>query len=65
MQPKRAHMVFRIVSRAMFGLPTETCKELDEQLIDGLMLSRVWLEFIRRQIAEWQLTMHTTLAIAM
>ena len=64
-QPKQPHIILRYISGAMFGLPTAICKELDDQVVDGIMIACVWSTFIERRIADWHMTMHWTFALIM
>ncbi|VDC07562.1 unnamed protein product [Peniophora sp. CBMAI 1063] len=62
-QPKQPRLGLRYLSVFMFGLPNAIRKELDEQVVDGIMIACVWSTFIERRIVEWQTTMNWTFAL--
>ncbi|VDC07555.1 unnamed protein product [Peniophora sp. CBMAI 1063] len=48
----------------LFGLPESIRRQLHEQMVDGLVVERVWSAFISDQTAEWTKVMQWTLALA-
>lgn len=58
-------LTLRCASAVMFGLPHEICVQLDEQLVDGLVIEKVWSELIASQTAEWKTIMQWTFALIM
>lgn len=60
---KRPCFALRCVSLLLFGLPETINKQLDEQLVDGIMIAWVWSAFTGRRVAEWQTSMHWTFAL--
>lgn len=62
-QPKQPPIILRYVSVIMFGFPNAIHKELDEQVVDGIMVACVWSLFIEHRATEWQTTMYWTFAL--
>lgn len=62
-QPKRPSIALRYISVAMFGIPGAIHKELDEQVVDGIMIACVWSTFVENRMAEWKTTMQWTFAL--
>lgn len=64
-QPKQPRLALRCVSVFMFDTPNSIRKELDEQVVDGIMIACVWSTFIEHRMAEWKTTMNWTFALIM
>ncbi|KZV67872.1 hypothetical protein PENSPDRAFT_653691 [Peniophora sp. CONT] len=62
-QNQQPGIVSRCVSAAMIGLPQEIRGQLDEQLVDELVIEKVWSGFIASQSTEWQKLMQWTFAL--
>lgn len=58
-------IVSRCISATMFRMPQDIRGQLDELLVDGLVMERVWSGFIASQTAEWQKMMQWTFALIM
>ena len=51
-----------IASTVLFGCPETVRLQLNEQLVDGLVIERVWLTFISAKTTEWRQLMQWMIA---
>lgn len=61
--PGPPFIVLRWASAIMFKLPDAIRKELDEQVVDGIMIACVWSTFVEKQASEWKTTMYWTFGL--
>ncbi|VDC02733.1 unnamed protein product [Peniophora sp. CBMAI 1063] len=62
-EERQPGIISRCLSAATFGLAHEIRAQLDVQLVDGLVIEKVWSALIAEQTAEWQKIMTWTFAL--